>query len=250
MNPVTLTLDISKWKYFNIGAENGGLFRLERCKNKSASDLSDGDDCFYLGAKKSANCVMRRVVREDELITKGNCIIFIGNGQGSVGFSNYMNEDFIGTADLTVGYNEHLNPYVGLFIVTVLDLERPKYSFGRKWSARIAETKIKLPAKDNGTPDWFYMENFVKSLTYGEMSVFELGTENSTDKILSIDTAEWCYFPISGKNGIFKIEPCKCSNASELLEDGNDIDYIGAKKDDNGVMRRVKLNEQLTTKGN
>ena len=126
-NSDTPHLDISKWKYFTIGEEKGGLFRLERCKNKSSGDLLDGDDCFYLGAKKNANGVMRRVVRDDDLITKGNCIVFIGNGQGSVGYTNYMNEDFIGTADLTVGYNENLNPFVGMFLVAVLDLERPKF---------------------------------------------------------------------------------------------------------------------------
>ena len=163
-----LNIDTTKWRYFTIGEEKGGLFRLERCKNSASGDLSDGDDCYYLGAKKSANSVMRRVVREDDLITKGNCIVFIGNGQGSVGYSNYMNEDFIGTADLTVGYNEHLNPFVGLFIVAVLDLERPKYSFGRKWSARIAETKIKLPATEQELPNWAYMEQYMKSLPFGD----------------------------------------------------------------------------------
>lgn len=163
-----LPLDTSKWIYFTIDDEKGGLFSLERCKNKASGDLLDGNDCYYLGAKKSDNCVMRRVTREDSLVTKGNCIVFIGNGQGSVGYSNYMNEDFIGTADLTVGYNEHLNPFIGLFIVTVLDLERPKYSFGRKWSARIADTRIKLPATDKGTPDWDYMERYIKSLPYSD----------------------------------------------------------------------------------
>jgi len=163
-----LPLDTTEWIYFTIGEEKGGLFKLERCKNKASGNLFDGDDCYYLGAKKSDNCVMRRVTYEYDLITKGNCIIFIGNGQGSVGYSNYINEDFIGTADLTVGYNEHLNPFVGLFIVAVLDLERPKYSFGRKWSARIAETKIKLPATKQGLPDWEYMERYIKSLPFGD----------------------------------------------------------------------------------
>jgi len=163
-----LPIDATTWRYFTIGEEKGGLFRLERCKNSASADLSDGEDCFYLGARKSANCVMRRVVRDGDLVTKGNCIVFIGNGQGSVGYSNYMNEDFIGTADLTVGYNEHLNPFIGLFIVAVLDLERPKYSFGRKWSARIADTRIKLPATEQGLPDWAYMEGYIKSLPYAD----------------------------------------------------------------------------------
>jgi hypothetical protein len=154
-------LQTEKWIDFKIG----DLFTLERCKNSSSADLIDGDDCYYLGAKKNDNGIMRQVKREENLITKGNCIIFIGNGQGSVGFTNYMNQDFIGTADLTVGYNEHLNKYIGMFLVTLLDLERPKYSFGRKWSARISDTIIKLPAKEN-TPDWGYMEHYIRSLPY------------------------------------------------------------------------------------
>jgi hypothetical protein len=157
-------LETKKWGEYRIGE----LFKIERCKNSSSANLVNGNDCYYLGAKKSENGVMRRVVRDDSVITKGNCIIFIGNGQGSVGYANYMNNDFIGTADLTVGYNENLNQYVGLFIVTLLDLERPKYSFGRKWSARIADTVIKLPQTRKGTPDWSYMENYIKSLPYGD----------------------------------------------------------------------------------
>jgi len=157
------SLAIEKWKDFKIG----DLFELERCKNSSAGDLFDGSDCYYLGAKKNDNGVMRRVKRESHLITKGNCIVFIGNGQGSVGFANYMNQDFIGTADLTVGYNEHLNKYVGMFLVTLLDLERPKYSFGRKWSARISDTIIRLPAKNN-VPNWEFMENYIKALPYSD----------------------------------------------------------------------------------
>ena len=156
-------LSIEEWEEFRIG----DLFELARCKNSASSDLLDGDDCYYLGAKKNDNGVMKRVKYEEHLITKGNCIVFIGNGQGSVGFTNYMNQDFIGTADLTVGHSKYLNKYIGMFLVTLLDLERPKYSFGRKWSARMADTIIKLPAKDNA-PDWVYMENYVKSLQYSD----------------------------------------------------------------------------------
>jgi len=156
-------LIFEKWEDFKIG----DLFKLERCKNIASSNLTDGNDCYYLGAKKNDNGVMRRVKREEGLITKGNCIVFIGNGQGSVGFANYMNRDFIGSADLTAGYSEHLNKYTGMFLITLLDLERSKYSFGRKWSARIADTTIRLPAKDNA-PDWAYMENYIKSLPYSD----------------------------------------------------------------------------------
>ncbi|PWZ71642.1 hypothetical protein DD880_13450, partial [Staphylococcus pseudintermedius] len=73
-----------------------------------------------------------------------------------------------------VGYNPNINKYSALFLVTILDLEREKYSFGRKYRTRIPKTKIKLPVKKNQRgeyikdknnryiPDWEYMEEFIK----------------------------------------------------------------------------------------
>ena len=43
---------------------------------------------------------------------------------------NYRKDDFIGSTTLSVGRNPLLNKYNALFLVTVLDLERYRYSFG------------------------------------------------------------------------------------------------------------------------
>jgi len=159
-----LTFSTADWQWFQVGE----IFRLENCKCSVASDLSDGDDCYYIGAKKNDNGIMRRVVYDDSLMTKGNCIVFICNGQGSVGYTNYMNEDFIGTTSLMVGRNAALNQYIGMFLVTILDLERPKYSYGRSNRPKLASTLIKLPTTPHGRPDWSYMENYIKSLPYSD----------------------------------------------------------------------------------
>lgn len=156
--------NVELWKYFSIKK----LFTKLQIGKAQDSILQDGDDCLYLGAKKTANGVMRTCQYDSELAHDGNCIVFICNGQGSVGYTNYMDRPFIATTDLVMGYNEHLNPYVGMFLVTVLDLERPKYSFGRKWKTHLADTEIKLPATADGKPDWEYMENYIKSLPYGD----------------------------------------------------------------------------------
>lgn len=47
-------------------------------------------------------------VANKNLVQKGNCIAFIRNGEGSMGYSVYKVEDFIATSDMTLGYNEHL----------------------------------------------------------------------------------------------------------------------------------------------
>ncbi len=162
-NPKSLTINTSTWKNFYIEKD---LFTLESCKCSNASELIDGDDIFYIGAKKTENGVMKKVSHDINLTSKGNCIIFICDGQGSVGYTNYMESDFIGSTTLTAGYNKKLNKYNGLFIVTVLDLERPKYSFGRKYKKNLSQTSIKLPSTKTGKPDWDFMQEFVKQLPY------------------------------------------------------------------------------------
>ncbi|MCL2087694.1 MAG: N-6 DNA methylase [Oscillospiraceae bacterium] len=162
---VPLSVDITSWKYFPISGKSG-IFKIEPCKCSNASEfLEDGDDIDYIGAKKDNNGVMRRVKNNEELTTKGNCIVFICDGQGSVGYTNYIEKDFIGSTTLSVGRNINLNRYNALFLVAVLDLERYRYSFGRKYKTNLSKAKILLPAKENA-PDWDYMESYIKSLPY------------------------------------------------------------------------------------
>lgn len=159
------TFDTAKWDYFNIT----DIFKLEKCKCSSASDLlEDGDDIYYIGAKKDDNGIMNKVAFNEDFVSKGNCIVFIGDGQGSVGYSTYQPNDFIGSTTLTCGYNPKLNAYNSLFLVTVLDKERFKYSFGRKYGkSQLEKAKIKLPSK-KGEPDFEFMETFIKSLPFSK----------------------------------------------------------------------------------
>ena len=157
-------ISTGEWGSFSVSE----LFpRLEVGKAHDGM-LEDGNDCLYLGAKKDDNCVMRRCARNPDLVQSGNCIVFICNGEGSVGYANYMDREFIATTDLVMGYSEWLNKYNGLFIVTILDRERPKYSFGRKWKTHLRDTVIRLPQSPDGKPDWGEMERRIRALPYGD----------------------------------------------------------------------------------
>ncbi|HDU1377880.1 TPA: N-6 DNA methylase, partial [Staphylococcus pseudintermedius] len=168
------------WQYIYIKDifPNG----VNRCKCSTAGDLLDGDEIYYLGAKKKDGGLIRKVAYDETLVTEGNCIGFITDGDGSIGYHNYIDlDEFIGTTNLSVGYNPNINKYSALFLVTILDLEREKYSFGRKYRTRIPKTKIKLPVKKNQRgeyikdknnryiPDWEYMEEFIKKLSYSNL---------------------------------------------------------------------------------
>lgn len=162
-----IELNTQNWKYFYLK----DIFKFEKCKCSKAKEfLEDGNDIAYVGAKKSNNGIVRYVKYEVKYITKGNCLVFIGDGQGSVGYSNYQPIDFIGTTTLHVGRNDFLNKYNAMFLVAILDLERYRYSFGRKYKPY--KTKVKLPALicENGqyVPDWQFMEEYIKSLSYSK----------------------------------------------------------------------------------
>jgi hypothetical protein len=157
-------LAIESWKEFRIDK----LFNLSRGRCHNSRELDDGNDIWYIGAKKNENGLMQHVKHCLNLEVNGNCVAFICNGEGSVGFALYQDKNFIPSGDLVIGYNKNLNVYTGLFLVTVLDKERAKYSFGRKWGKYLPNTYIKLPALSKNEPDWQWMEKYIKSLPYSD----------------------------------------------------------------------------------
>ena len=62
-----------------------------------------------------------------------------------------------------------LNPYLAMFFITLINLERYRYSYGRKFNQiRIKETEIILPVDKNNEPDYKFMEDYIKSLQYSD----------------------------------------------------------------------------------
>lgn len=56
-----------------------------------------------------------------------------------------------------------MNKYNALFIATVINLSNFKYSYGRGRSkARLEKETIKLPANNEGEPDYQFMEDYIK----------------------------------------------------------------------------------------
>ena len=238
-----MKLNTTNWEGFFIHK----LFRLENGKANQGM-LEEGNECFYVGAKKEDNGVMLHCKKDNALIQKGNCIIFICNGQGSVGYANYMDVDFIGTTDIVAGYNQNLNKYNGLFIATVLCQERPKYSFGRKWKTHLKETIINLPILHNedGTPfidnskkysekgyvpDWIWMENYIKSLNHKNLT-----TINNKENTIKLNLDKWQSFEI---HSILKVINGKGLTTEEIEENPGDIFCIQGGESKNGSIGSI-----------
>lgn len=172
-------LSQKEWKEFEIGK----LFKLYPGKSKGLNHLKKSSlGINYLGATNSNNGVLAYVATDgnERIIQSGNCIAFIRNGEGSMGFSIYKAESFIATSDISVGYSENLNREIGLFITTIADKIRGKYNFGYKRSdTRLKKEKMQLPIDKKGQPDYDYMENYIKKLEYEKLTKYK---ESKTTK--------------------------------------------------------------------
>lgn len=152
-----------KWGEFFLG----DVFTIDTKPSKGLNHLKKDkkNGISYIGATNRNNGVLDFV--EDDLKRRyeGNCIAFIRNGEGSMGYSIYKKESFLATQDISVGYNDNLNEYSAKFITTIADRVRGKYTFGYKRNqARLKKEILTLPIDKNGNPHWVYMENFIKHI--------------------------------------------------------------------------------------
>lgn len=84
----------------------------------------------------------------------------------TIGFTSYQGYDFIATdhVEKISLKNVDMNVYLGLFLKQVIDKAiMQKYSYGYKFSqTRIKKQKILLPINDKGSPDYQFMEDYIK----------------------------------------------------------------------------------------
>lgn len=155
-------LNFEKWCEFTLGQ----LFCFVKGKRLTKEDMSEGST-NYLGAISENNGIRQLI--DAPAIFKGNCITV--NYNGSVGEAFYQSEPFWATDDVNVLYAEgwELNKYIALFIATVIKANRYKFSYGRKWTMeKMKKSPIMLPATTQGSPDWYYMERYIKLLPYSD----------------------------------------------------------------------------------
>lgn len=158
------TLGVETWKDFCLG----DYFEIKKGKRLTSDEQTEGSTP-YIGAIDSNNGIANYIGQD--AIHAGNTISLSYNG--SVGEAFYQRKPFWATDDVNVLYFREengvaFNKYIALFVCAVLRQEKYRYSYGRKWVLEsMKSTVIKLPEK-SGKPNWSYMEDYIKSLPYGD----------------------------------------------------------------------------------
>lgn len=155
---------VSEWKQFKYT----DLFEMTRGQGGKASDAKQNPGKNpYIGASAENNGVTSWTSLEP---TEAEGAITVSNN-GSVGSAFYQEKPFLASSDVSVLRLKEraLTKQIGLFIVTIIEQEKAKYNYGRKWGlSRMKESFISLPVTSEGQPDYNLMERYINSLPYSD----------------------------------------------------------------------------------
>lgn len=228
-------VDTSSWLFFKIS----DIFNVEKSKNYTIEQVMEmeGNDIPYITRTDNNNGVKVFVDRKQiHKLEKGNCIII--GGEGATVF--YQPQDFISGNNITKIYNKNLNENNALFIVSILKLEKYRYSYSRAFNKLcVQNTLIKLPAKDLKTPDWEFMENYIKDIKERERESRELAQSLISAK-LKFDVNKWRYFMIEDIFKIIKVG--KYSSAPDVV---GKTKFISSTSQNNGVSCMVDVKPNI-----
>ncbi len=114
----------------------------------------------YVSSTAMNNGVDGFVGNKEKIREFSNCLSLANSG--SVGATFYQPFIFVASDHVTKLKNNNFSKYIYLFIATIISRLSEKYSFNREINdPRIQREKIVLPIKQDGTPDYEYMESFM-----------------------------------------------------------------------------------------
>lgn len=160
-----LDLNIDDWGEFNL-LELFGEVKI--AKSADIGNLEEGTTPF-VGRTDVDNGIQGFVNPSN--ITKGNCITISMVGTN---VALYQKNDFQASQNIAILRRKTMTKEMAFFICSIINFEMAlKYSYGRTVSkSNIEQMLLKLPKTTTPigevVPDWQFMEDYIKSLPYGD----------------------------------------------------------------------------------
>lgn len=232
-------IDTSTWKNYLLGGDEG-LFDIVKGKRLTKANMKYGDVKF-IGSSAENNGVTNHIGNKENR-HPGNLITVAYNG--SVGETFYQEEEFIASDDVNVLYPRfEMNKYIALFICPIIRTVGKNYEFIDKWKKEIMEKDtIMLPANSDGTPDFAYMEQYMKNLEEKvilSLQELQVACGLNMDKI---NTSKWKDFQITK---FFDLSLPKGDLQVKKVTDG-DVPLITPSNSNNGLLQRISSRSKST----
>jgi hypothetical protein len=153
-----MELNTDNWKWYNYNE----LFRIIGSKTTAINILEEHGTGKYPYITTQA--INNGVENYFDFFTENGKVFTIDSAV--LGFCAYQEKNFSASDHV-----EKLIPlfdcniYIAMFLTTLINKEQYRYNYGRKCSQKkLKQSEIKLPTTQFGTPDWQFMEDYIKSL--------------------------------------------------------------------------------------
>ncbi len=162
-------LNIQKWKEFKISdifdVKYGVNLELNAC---TECDAKDSNAVNFVARTAENNGISAHVLRINDVTPQKAGLISVAGG-GSVLSTFLQPEPFYSGRDLyTLASKDDISDAAKMFIITIIEQNKYKYSYGRQANKTLPDLILKLPVDDKGNPNYSFMENYIKSLPYGD----------------------------------------------------------------------------------
>ena len=165
-------LNIGLWKPYKVSE----IFTIRNGTGitKEEIECNPGDFIAVQSGEENNACIGKidknYCIRMGYTYTDEPCLTVARSG--SAGFVSYQPFGCVvgdSAKILSLKDNEHKNAFVFLFLKTILMANKYKYTYGRKVTEdKYLSEMIMLPAAEDNKPDYVFMENYIKSLPYGD----------------------------------------------------------------------------------
>ena len=223
-----MNLDIGKWKPFKFGNLIEQIYKSKAYAKIDLTTSFSKSNGFipFVSRTENNNCVDCYVLVDDvQAIEDGNALT-IGDTTSTI---SYQAGPFVTGDHMIVIRAGWLNQYTGMFIVSLLQRERFRYSYGRAYLMKsINKTQLLLPITSSGEPDWEWMEKYIKSLHHKQIT-----TNTDKSKTFPLDTCSWKEFLLH------RIMRANMGNGIDAILTTNDnpkYNYVSRDSNGNGVV--------------
>ena len=161
-------LNVSEWKEFRFGTLLDSIYKVASYDDSELERVDMwGEKTVPYVTRTDLDNSVKSLVSSVGLanIEAGNAIV-VGDTTSTI---SYQPGPFVAGEHIIAARAEWMNKYTGLFVTCLLRQERYRYSYGRAYKLdSIRNTELRLPVTSDGKPDWQWMENYIKSLPYGD----------------------------------------------------------------------------------
>jgi len=160
-----MNLDDREYGFFKVSdlfdVKYGVNLELNSCKK---CNWNIKDSVNFVSRTSKNNGVSSRVLTIDDITPQKAGLISVAAG-GSVLSTFLQLEPFYSGRDLyTLEAKNNISDEAKIFVITVIKQNKYKYSYGRQANKTLPNLELRLPVKQDGKPDWKFMENYIKYL--------------------------------------------------------------------------------------